>query len=92
MHLEAWTGDDPWVQAWYRSQGFEAVGSYLHVFIEGRDELRDAIQAETPDSELSSLLPTTWGTRMRCAGSSGECISVFSTNCGSDWKRDDRAL
>jgi len=46
--LEAWTRDDPWVQAWYRSLGFETVDSYLHVFIEGRDELRDAIRAEIP--------------------------------------------
>jgi ribosomal protein S18 acetylase RimI-like enzyme len=32
VRLEAWTRDDPWVLAWYRSRAFELVDSYLHVY------------------------------------------------------------
>ena len=35
VRLEAWTRDDPWVLAWYRSRGFELVDSYLHVYFRG---------------------------------------------------------
>jgi N-acetylglutamate synthase-like GNAT family acetyltransferase len=31
--FEAWTRDDPWVQAWYEQLGFEQVDSYLHVYL-----------------------------------------------------------
>ncbi len=36
--FEAWTRDDPWVQRWYESCGFEQIVSYLHVYVEGREE------------------------------------------------------
>ena len=48
VRFEAWTRDDPWVQAWYESRGFRAVASYLHVFIEGAGELKGAIKSEVP--------------------------------------------
>lgn len=48
VRLEAWTRDDPWVQAWYESHGFRAVDSYLHVFIDGGSELKGAIKSEIP--------------------------------------------
>jgi ribosomal protein S18 acetylase RimI-like enzyme len=48
VRLEAWTRDDAWVQRWYESQGFKAVDSYLHVYIEGRDELKGAVRSEIP--------------------------------------------
>jgi GNAT superfamily N-acetyltransferase len=44
--LEAWTRDDPWVQRWYESQGFERVYSYLHVYVRGQDELEGVVSAE----------------------------------------------
>ena len=46
--LEAWTRDDPWVQAWYESQGFTQTYSYLHVYVRGRDEIDGAIGSELP--------------------------------------------
>lgn len=39
--LEAWTRDDPHVQAWYESHGFEQVTGYLHVYVEVREGLRE---------------------------------------------------
>lgn len=44
--FEAWTRDDPWVQRWYESQGFERVYSYLHVYVQGRDELAGVVSSE----------------------------------------------
>ena len=41
VRFEAWTRDDPHVQAWYESHGFVQVDSYLHVYIELADGLRD---------------------------------------------------
>jgi ribosomal protein S18 acetylase RimI-like enzyme len=41
VRLEAWTRDDEHVQAWYRSRGFEQVESYLHVYVELDEGLRD---------------------------------------------------
>ncbi len=48
QRFEAWTRDDPGVNAWYLSQGFEVIDSYLHVFVEGKDELQGVISAEIP--------------------------------------------
>jgi ribosomal protein S18 acetylase RimI-like enzyme len=39
--FEAWTRDDPHVQRWYESHGFERVYSYLHVYVEPAEGLRD---------------------------------------------------
>ena len=41
VRFEAWTRDDEHVHAWYRSHGFEPVDSYLHVYVELQDGLRD---------------------------------------------------
>jgi ribosomal protein S18 acetylase RimI-like enzyme len=41
VRLEAWTRDDAHVQAWYESHGFQLVDSYLHVYVELQDGLRD---------------------------------------------------
>ena len=41
--FEAWTRDDPHVQDWYESNGFERVESYLHVYIERDEGLRDTV-------------------------------------------------
>lgn len=49
--FEAWTRDDPWVQAWYERLGFEQVDSYLHVYIVGR-EREGALS-----SEIAGLKP-----------------------------------
>ena len=40
--LEAWTRDDEHVQAWYESRGFVRVYSYLHVYVELGEGLREA--------------------------------------------------
>jgi len=41
VRFEAWTRDDPHVQAWYESLGFAPVASYLHVYVERDEGLRD---------------------------------------------------
>ena len=50
--FEAWTRDDPWVQRWYESRGFEQIVSYLHVYVHGRSETDGVIS-----SELAGLKP-----------------------------------
>ncbi len=39
--FEAWTRDDPHVHAWYESLGFARVTSYLHVYLERDEGLRE---------------------------------------------------
>jgi ribosomal protein S18 acetylase RimI-like enzyme len=39
--FEAWTRDDPHVHAWYSSRGFEIIESYLHVYVELEEGLRE---------------------------------------------------
>lgn len=39
--FEAWTRDDPGTRAWYESMGFELIYSYLHVYVELDEGLRD---------------------------------------------------
>jgi ribosomal protein S18 acetylase RimI-like enzyme len=39
--LEAWTRDDAGTRAWYEAAGFEVVYSYLHVYVEIDEGLRD---------------------------------------------------
>ncbi|MEQ2527306.1 GNAT family N-acetyltransferase [Bacillaceae bacterium CLA-AA-H227] len=46
--LEAWTRDDNWVNQWYQKNGFQNVESYLHVYLEGRDEMKDVLKSEIP--------------------------------------------
>jgi GNAT superfamily N-acetyltransferase len=46
--FEAWTRDDPWVQAWYESQGFVQIYSYLHVYPHGREEIAGVLTSELP--------------------------------------------
>ena len=41
LRFEAWTRDDAHVHAWYESHGFQLVESYLHVYVELEDGLRD---------------------------------------------------
>jgi GNAT superfamily N-acetyltransferase len=41
VRFEAWTRDDPGTQAWYESRGFSPVHSYLHVYVELHEGLRD---------------------------------------------------
>ena len=44
--FEAWTRDDPWVQQWYESHGFQQIRSYLHVYMHGRSEITGVVSAE----------------------------------------------
>lgn len=37
--LEAWTRDDEWVKQWYEINRFKKVDSYLHVYLEGNNEI-----------------------------------------------------
>jgi GNAT superfamily N-acetyltransferase len=41
VRFEAWTRDDPQVHAWYEARGFRMIDSYLHVYVELGDGLRD---------------------------------------------------
>jgi ribosomal protein S18 acetylase RimI-like enzyme len=41
VRFEAWTRDDPGAHAWYESRGFELVDSYLHVYVEMDEGLRE---------------------------------------------------
>lgn len=52
VRFEAWTRDDHSTQAWYESRGFSRVYSYLHVYVELHEGLRD----QFPVSE-DGLLP-----------------------------------
>ncbi len=45
--FEAWTRDDPFVNDWYRAQGFYHVQRYWHVFMSSREEL-SAMQVQLP--------------------------------------------
>ncbi|ART77584.1 GNAT family N-acetyltransferase [Sutcliffiella horikoshii] len=47
VYLEAWTRDDEWVNKWYECNNFKNVQSYLHVFIEGSEELTGLLKCET---------------------------------------------
>jgi ribosomal protein S18 acetylase RimI-like enzyme len=46
--LEVWTRDDPDTLHWYEANGFEWVTSYLHVYMEGKQEVADALQSTVP--------------------------------------------
>jgi GNAT superfamily N-acetyltransferase len=48
QRFEAWTRDDPWVQRWYESRGFEQIRSYLHVYVYGKSEMDGVISSELP--------------------------------------------
>jgi GNAT superfamily N-acetyltransferase len=41
VRFEAWTRDDPGTHTWYESRGFELVDSYLHVYVEMDEGLRE---------------------------------------------------
>ena len=41
VRFEAWTRDDATTRSWYESRGFEFVYSYLNVYVEIDDGLRD---------------------------------------------------
>jgi ribosomal protein S18 acetylase RimI-like enzyme len=46
--FEAWTRDDAGTLRWYESHRFEWVKSYLHVYLEGREEVEQALQSSLP--------------------------------------------
>lgn len=48
QRFEAWTRDDPYVNGWYRRQGFQLMHSYYHVYITEREELRHLRHEELP--------------------------------------------
>ncbi|WP_322902791.1 GNAT family N-acetyltransferase [Paenibacillus sp. SGZ-1009] len=50
--FEAWTRDDKWVNEWYNNTGFLKVDAYLHVFMDGGEEVKGAIK-----SEIANLHP-----------------------------------
>jgi ribosomal protein S18 acetylase RimI-like enzyme len=41
VRFEAWTRDDAAANAWYEARGFELIDSYLHVYVELHEGLRD---------------------------------------------------
>ncbi|MFE6138452.1 GNAT family N-acetyltransferase [Bacillus sp. NPDC057893] len=50
--LEAWTRDDLWVQRWYENNNFVNVDSYLHVYSDQTNEIKDVIE-----SNMKQLYP-----------------------------------
>lgn len=46
--LEVWTRDDKWVNKWYEVNSFEKQESYLHVYLDGGEELKGSIKSEIP--------------------------------------------
>ncbi|SET50458.1 Ribosomal protein S18 acetylase RimI [Oceanobacillus limi] len=46
--LEAWTRNDEWVNNWYEKNNFHKIDSYLHVYMEGSQELKDSLKSEIP--------------------------------------------
>jgi len=49
QRFEAWTRDDEWVKKWYEAQGFRQKGeSYLHVFMDGGQEIKKALDVKIP--------------------------------------------
>ena len=51
VRLEAWTRDDPSALAWYRSQGFHLMDSYLHVCLDASETKANL------SSPVSGLVP-----------------------------------
>lgn len=47
-YLEAWTRDDDWVNQWYVNSGFASVYSYLHVFLDGNNEIENVTRTDDP--------------------------------------------
>jgi len=43
-YLEAWTRDDEWVNQWYKKNGFDKIHSYLHVYLEGDNEVEKVMR------------------------------------------------
>lgn len=43
-YFEAWTRDDEWVNQWYEKNGFYKFHSYLHVYLEGNNEIEKAMK------------------------------------------------
>src|SRR5690606_30714448 len=48
QRIEAWTRDDKWVMEWYERMGFSKKSSYLQVFAEGKNELREMAAGKIP--------------------------------------------
>jgi ribosomal protein S18 acetylase RimI-like enzyme len=46
--FEAWTRDDAGTLRWYESHGFDWVKRYLHVYIQGSDEVEGTIRSSIP--------------------------------------------
>jgi GNAT superfamily N-acetyltransferase len=46
--FEAWTRDDPGVEAWYRALGFRWIKAYWHVYVRSREEIDSAIRCDIP--------------------------------------------
>lgn len=53
-YLEAWTRDDEWVNQWYEKSGFDKVYTYLHVYLEGDNEIKTVTRANN-ESELQVI-------------------------------------
>ena len=50
-YFEAWTRDDEWVNNWYEKKGFDQTYSYLHVYLEGENEL-EKVLGENAETEF----------------------------------------
>lgn len=46
--IEAYTRDDVRVNDWYRKNGFEMIGSYYHIYMVDKDEMKGLVRSELP--------------------------------------------
>jgi ribosomal protein S18 acetylase RimI-like enzyme len=46
--FEVWTRDDSGTLRWYESSGFQWVKSYLHVYLQGKEEVAQAVSSSMP--------------------------------------------
>lgn len=46
--FEVWTRDDPGALRWYEARGFRWVKSYLHVYLQGKEEVARGLQGSLP--------------------------------------------
>jgi ribosomal protein S18 acetylase RimI-like enzyme len=46
FRMEAWTRDDEWVVSWYNKNEFKKKETYLHIFMDSKDEIQGNIVSE----------------------------------------------
>jgi len=81
--LEAWTRDDPGSRAWYESSGFELVQSYLNVYIDIDEGLRDRFPITRTACDRSASFAHSVGNPDAMRTFSSVSTKTSSTSCDS---------